>query len=123
MSKLLSRGRYPRSVNGRSTNRVALPWLEGLVFEVSLLPGNDLLAVQANVFPTSDRERATAQSTFGRDVSARIQLSAERQGGLCAAPDRRAQGCAEFALASFAKCRRSHAGARHNVWSREPTLE
>src|SRR6184192_52898 len=123
MSKLLSGLVGPRPVKGRSTNCGALPWLEGLVFEVSLLPEHDLLAAQANVFPTSDRERATAQSTFGRDVSTRTQLLVERPGELCAGPDRRAQGCAEFALASFAKCRRSRAGARRNVWCREPTLE
>src|SRR6266478_9107249 len=94
------------------------PWLPELVFEVSLLPEHDLLAAQANVFPTSDRGRATAQSTCGPVGSTRTQLSAEQPDELCAALDRRAPGCATFGLTSFAKCRQSRAEARRNAWCR-----
>src|SRR5207248_11643009 len=80
MSQLLSGLVGPRSVEGRSTNCGALPCLQELVFEVSLLPEHALLAAQASALPTSDRERAQPHSRFGRDASTRTRLSPERPG-------------------------------------------
>src|SRR6266853_210380 len=109
----------PRKISNQAPSATRLKGLQ-LGSQRSPLLARGLLRVPPNVFPTIDKARAAARSKFVPTLSESIPLSAAQPDALCAAPNRRAPGCARFGLAFFVKSRRSRAEARRNASCREP---